>query len=510
VLVAGALAFAPTLLGGFLADDFVYIARFRALPWSEWPALFLREWSGGAWGTPLREVRPFAALSFLGDAKLFGGHALGYRLSNLALHLLATWVIVRLAWRYSGGRTLAALVAGGIFALHPAHVEAVAWITGRVDLIATTAALLFWAGAERFSEAGGKRRLALVLGVLFVGVFAKEFCSFVPLLLLLQWALVDAAAGRAAWRRRTVLLAGAIAVVAAFAICRSIAVPGDSIGYNVWTDAPAWQRQASYVGWLLPLLPFTDYPEWKTFSSLTTQHALFIAFTLAVLLGSIIAWRRHAKLALGALFFGGVWYLLTVTPLTGVVYHSPRHLYFPTVGLALAAGLTCGVARGGRLVGAVCVVWCATAHVATLRPWMTAGRASREALATLDKALADAGPDALAIHSAPARLGHAWLWAWSSPQSVSAPFLRHPPTKVLEHPVNFSQALPWFETRQPLETIRAARSIIVLFIDDRGQIAIRRISAGDHAALAESFSALTDRGLNPDSWHEWVREIATR
>ena len=126
VLAVAAIAFLPTLTGGFLADDFVYIARFRELPWSAWPNLFVHDWSGGVWGQPLHELRPCAALSFMSDAKLFGGHALGYRLTNLALHLLATALVTRLAWRYAAGAIPAALVAGLVFALHPAHAEAVA------------------------------------------------------------------------------------------------------------------------------------------------------------------------------------------------------------------------------------------------------------------------------------------------------------------------------------------------------------------------------------------------
>ena len=96
VLVMTALVFLPTLSGGFLGDDFVYIARFHALAWSEWPALFFRDWSGGVWGSPLHELRPFAALSFMSDARLFGDYAPGYRLTNLLLHLVATFLLVRL------------------------------------------------------------------------------------------------------------------------------------------------------------------------------------------------------------------------------------------------------------------------------------------------------------------------------------------------------------------------------------------------------------------------------
>lgn len=509
VLGTAAVAFLPTITGGFLADDFVYVARFHALPLFEWPALFVREWSGGVWGQPLREVRPFAALSFISDARLFGTSPIGYHVSNLALHLLCTFLVARLAHRFAN-HNAAALVAGLIFALHPAHAEAVAWITGRVDLLATAAALLFWLAAEFYSDRGQRAHLLVALFVFFIGAFAKEFVSFVPLLLLLRWLLLDLRADRSTWTRRAVLLAGSVALVIVYALCRRAALGHDSIGYNMWTDVPAWQRQASYVGWLLPLLPFTPHPEWQSFSSIAAHHTLWIAFAAATLLGLVVSLRRRAHLASAALFFGGIWFLLTVTPLTGVVYHSPRHLYFPSVGLALALGIALSTSRIRRALGAVLVLWCAAAHVAAILPWRAAGFASRDALAALDRELAAAGPNALAITSAPGRLGPAWLWAWSNPPAIGRPFLSHPPAKSLEHPVSYSRSDAWLETRRPLDSVRAATAIVALHIDATGQVSCRRLAPAEISAAAESLSQIMGPGFSPDAWDAWVRSLAKR
>src|SRR5688572_12485864 len=212
VLGVAALVFLPTLGGGFLADDFVYISRFRDLPWSEWPHLFVADWSAGAFGQQLRELRPLAALSFMGDARVFGGTAIGYRITNLALHLISLAIILRLAWRYSQGQVLATAVAGLVFAFHPVHVEAVAWITGRVDLQATAAALVFWLGAETYSAVGGAGRLALALAAFGLGIFSKELAMFAPVLLLLRWLVLDRNEPRAIWIRRGAVLSGGLAV----------------------------------------------------------------------------------------------------------------------------------------------------------------------------------------------------------------------------------------------------------------------------------------------------------
>ena len=499
VLAAAALAFLPTLGGGFLADDFVYIARFRELPWSAWPPLFAHDWSGGVWGQPLRELRPFAALSFMSDAKLFGGHALGYRLTNLIFHLIATGFVTRLAWRYAAGSVSAALIAGLVFALHPAHAEAVGWITGRVDLIATSAALLFWLAAEVFSDHGLRRHLALALAAFFLGIFSKELCMFAPLLLLLRWLLLDLRAPRNVWRRRVQLLAGLAVLCVLYALARRAAFGHDNIGYNLWTDEPAWRRQAAHWGWLVPLLPFTGRQEWSAPPSLAVLHALWLG--ALALVGGGLAWAlaRGAHRVATILFFGGVWFFVTVFPLTGVVYFSPRHLYFPTVGLALAVGLACSVTRWRTLVGCAVVAWCGVALVAANRPWQKAAAVSAEALATLDRELART-PELYVFTSVPETLGPVWLWAWSSPPCYDAPFLAHRPLPghLVERYVNYTRTDAWVADRRPLETLRAAPTALILLVDDRGNLFSRHVS---RATLQTAADRLAAAGLSNESWN---------
>jgi hypothetical protein len=506
VLAAATLAFLPTLTGGFLADDFVYIARFRELPWSAWPPLFAHDWSGGVWGQPLRELRPFAALSFMSDAKLFGGFAPGYRLTNLLLHLIATALVTRLAWRYSAGAISGALIAGLVFALHPAHAEAVAWVTGRVDLIATGAALLFWLGAENFSADGGRRQLAAALAAFFLGMFSKELCMFAPLLLLLRWLLLDLRAPRAVWIRRAKIFAGVIAIFVVYAIARRVAFGHDSIGYNLWTDEPAWKRQAAHWGWLVPLLPFSGRQEWLAPLPLATLHVLWLG-ALAFSLGGL-AWAiaRGAKRAATIWFFGGGWFFVTVFPLLGVVYFSPRHLYFPSVGFALAVGLACAALPWRALLGTALVAWFAAALVAAVTPWRRAAAISHAALAAIDHEVATT-PDLYVFTAVPETFGPVWLWAWSSPQCYGAPFLAHPPVAnhVVERFVNYTQSDKWVAERRPVETLRAAPSAFVLFVDDDGHMTSRRVPRADLQAAADKLAA----GLSNESWIATVKSLAS-
>ena len=507
VLGTGTLAFASTFGGGFLGDDFVYIARFATLPWSEWPGLFVRDWSDGLWGFTLRELRPFAALAFMGDARAFGGNPLGYRLVNLALHLIATLIVIRLTWRYSRRHVGAALVAGLVFAVHPAHVEAVAWITGRVDLLATAAALAFWLAAEQFCEQGGARRIVAAIVALVIGMFSKELCMFAPPLLLLRWLLVAPRVARSEWLRRAAVLAVAVMVFGIYAACRRAAFSSDAIGSNLWGDPAAWERQANYLGWLAGAIPFTGHATWSSVPAIDALHACWIAIALSTLAGLLFAWRRRSAVRVEAAFFTGLWYIVSVLPLTAVGYFSARHLYFPTVGLAIGIGLLCTFVPW-RAVGTAVVIWFTVGHFVALEPWRTNGEISRRAHTALAHEIAAAGDGVAALVAVPETRRHAWLWAWASPHALRPPFMHPSPVFIVERQATYFQPDHWFRDRDPVEVLRRAPIAVALFVDTDGSVLCRRVAAAECRGAAERLAAKHGAGVPPDAWSELVRSLA--
>ena len=510
VLGVAGVIFLPALKIGFLADDFVYIARFREATWGEWPRFFTHEWSGGVWGQPLKELRPFAALSLMIDARLWGGHVIGYRLVNLALHLATTGLVVRLAWRYGAGRVRVALIAGLAFAVHPAHVETVSWITGRPDLLGTLAALAFIAGGETFSAAGSRVAATLALGAFFVGVFTKEFCLTIPVLLALRWAWLDLRAGRVVWRRRGALLLGVLVVVAAYALARRAAFGADpTTGFFGWNDGPAWNRQAGYWGWLIPVLPFTTGAEWAAAPPLAVLRAGWIAVA-AVVAGALAVggWRRAPWTT--AVYFGGFWWLATTLGLFVAVYFSPRHLYLPTAGVAVGCGLALGAGRLRAAFAGAALAWGLAAHFAALQPWREAGRISTEVLAALEAELAGTDDATLALISVPERFGPVLLWAWSSPQALGAPFLTHPvpSPRILERVVNYVRSDRWLPDREPLGTVRAASGAVVVHVDPEGRVHHRRLTRAELQVRGDQLAAVMAQGLNPDTLSAWLKSCA--
>jgi hypothetical protein len=131
--------------------------------------------------------RPLITLLYRLDWALWGLNPAGYHLTNLVWHLLATFLIYRLALQTTG-RLVAAWAGAMLFAVLPAHAEAIGWIQGRVDLVSTTFTLLALLALLRARDAGGPARWqwAALGGLAFLAaLLAKESTAALPL----AWAM---------------------------------------------------------------------------------------------------------------------------------------------------------------------------------------------------------------------------------------------------------------------------------------------------------------------------------
>src|SRR5438067_5667176 len=133
LIVVGFLAYLNIINSYFLSDDFVQIGKVLN-------GDFTVTWGlqhGGFF-------RPLFIWSYVIDSRIWGAHPFGYHLTNLILHGLNAFLVFKLALKLiqrfapiSRGGTSVAIAAAALFLLHPSHTEAVTWISGRADLIAT-------------------------------------------------------------------------------------------------------------------------------------------------------------------------------------------------------------------------------------------------------------------------------------------------------------------------------------------------------------------------------------
>lgn len=142
-LLVSLLAAAPALNVGFLLDDYLHLDYiYRAATLHDWND-FLHNFVGNWANSPLMQsYRPLVSVSLFVDYLLWGANAWGFHFCNLVLMFVCSLGVGLITLELTGMRgnrlgAAPAIWAGLLFAIYPAHLEASAWIIGRVDLLCT-------------------------------------------------------------------------------------------------------------------------------------------------------------------------------------------------------------------------------------------------------------------------------------------------------------------------------------------------------------------------------------
>jgi tetratricopeptide (TPR) repeat protein len=217
------LANFPVLFAGFVFDDHPIVEDDRRV--NEFRLATI--WRTSYWGTPERvgEYRPVVLSSFALERRLLGPAPWHYHAVNWLLHAL---VAVSVLWsgRAIGLGESAAALAAGLFAVHPIHLDAIAPVVGRAELLAALAlsgGTALWIRLRR-SEAPRPETLSALAVCLGIAAFSKETAlAAVPLLVSVEWLAI----GREANRRTLWAGCAAVAVVVfAYLLARSSVLGG--------------------------------------------------------------------------------------------------------------------------------------------------------------------------------------------------------------------------------------------------------------------------------------------
>ncbi len=342
LLAVTALAYGGTLFAGFVWDDAEWVlAAARRPPAQAFWESMQRKAVGS--GLTFNYYRPLVVSSFALDGWLWGVGPAGFHLTNLLLYLGCVTLSYLLAHRLLGSRA-AALVAAAVFALHPVHVEVVAWVVARADLLAfagAAAALLAFATA---SEQGPSWPRLAGAGLAFLAaLLAKEAALVVPGLAAACWACAPAGRRvpprRAAWALAPLVVSlGVYAALRAAAVAPGAPAPDRVDPQGRWLLAPV--LFAKYVGLLVWPHPLNAYYELPIPTSAWDPRVLTgLGLLGATLATTAWALRRRPRLALAlAWFLLGIAPVLQLVPLKGFMM-AERYLFLPSFGFALAVGL---------------------------------------------------------------------------------------------------------------------------------------------------------------------------
>ena len=399
--------FAPTLAYDFVYDD---ISQVVNNPWIWQPRYLPNLLTRAVWSFKGDQAsnyyRPVQMLLYFADAQIFGRRPLGFHLTNVLIHAAASIAAFLLLRRVTGeGRATGAAL---LFAVHPAHVESVAWIAGSTDVncaLLSFACLLAWCRAR---GAAGAPRIAMTIAaglLFFLALLAKETAIVVPALALLLPPAEGGAGERpppARPRRewlRWALMVGGVSLVALlpYLALRTHALGGYS-PLNRFPEMGAVQVAANGPA-LLPRYLLVAFLPWRLLPDRVFQPVpgLLDRWCLAgVLILAGAVWAGFAaRRAAPAVTFGLALLLLPLLPVLQVQWvgrnvQADRYLYIPSLGacLLLAEGASRLLARlrapaPRRAFAAGCVllaIAAAARTVAAASIWRDDGTLARAAI----------------------------------------------------------------------------------------------------------------------------------
>jgi len=275
---------------------------------------------------------PVTLLSHAADVEFFGLDAGAHHMVNVLLHALAAILLFAALHRATQGRWQSAFVAA-LFALHPLHVESVAWVAERKDVLSAVFGFLAIYAYVRYCQRPSARAYLLVLLPFCLGLMSKPMLVTFPFLLLLLdfWPLRRSPSARAIWEKLPLLaLSMADSVVTYMVQGSSGAVQVIPFAFRLRNALLSYITYIGQTLWPARLAVFYPYHEVAVW-----QAALAALVLLGISALVIYRWRTSPYLATG-----WFWFLGTLVPVIGLVQvgsqsHADRYTYIPMIGLSL-------------------------------------------------------------------------------------------------------------------------------------------------------------------------------
>jgi len=365
LILLSVLVFEDVRTHQFVFDDLGFISRNSmvksGLTWEGFTWAFTT-WHMGIW-------HPLNWLSHLLDCQLFGVNPTGHHLTNVFFHIANSLLLFLLLQSCTKTDCPSFLVAA-LFAVHPLHVESVAWVAERKDVLSTFFWLLTMLAYLRYVLIPGWKIYFLILLCFCLGLMAKPMLVTLPLVLLIwdfwplqRWsakrkAVVGAEVinsefqqvpfGRLLWEKVPLFALATIFSVVAILSQKTggllVSLNHIPLASRISNALVAYVTYLAKTVWPVQLAVYYPHPA----TSIPLWQALGAAFILTVLSFLII----YQALSYPYLLTGWLWFLVTLVPVIGLVQvgsqaMADRYTYIPLIGLfiMLAWGLADLMAR---------------------------------------------------------------------------------------------------------------------------------------------------------------------
>jgi tetratricopeptide (TPR) repeat protein len=310
-------SYGPAITAGFIWDDDDYVTNNPLLEGGDG---LRRIWTT----TETPQYYPLVFTSFWIENQLWGHAPMGYHLVNILLHALNAFLVGRILW-ILGVR--GAWWIAFFFALHPVHVESVAWVTERKNVLSALFYLLAFLAYLDFDRSGRWRFYVLALLAFLAAMLSKTVAATFPFALLL--ALV--------WQKKNLERADlphlapflAIAVALPLITVQMEGAMVETVHYDFgfsWFQRLAIASRALLFYPLKILVPYPltfNYPRWDLDAG-PLALGWPIAIVLALVVAMLVLWRRDRR----GIVLAATFYAVTIAPALGFLDVYPFRYSF--------------------------------------------------------------------------------------------------------------------------------------------------------------------------------------
>lgn len=337
------LVFGQTLQYDFVNfDDDLYVYNAQAIR----AGLTIKGMALAFTSAHARNWHPLTTISHMVDCQLYGLNATGHHATNVILHTIAVLLLFGVLRQMTGAVWKSAVVAA-LFAVHPLHVESVAWVSERKDVLSALFFFLMLGAYVRYARAPSIWGYLAVAAVFAAGLMSKPMLVSAPLILLFldYWPL-----NRIGGQRLDIvgtlltlvlekiplfILSAAVCVITFILQKRATgAIPPLPLLWRVENALVTYVIYTWQMLWPARLAVFYPHPN-------NTLPVWEIILALGLMVGTTVA-AMVSRRERPYLFTGWFWYVVMLLPVIGLVQvgeqgHADRYTYLPHIGLFLLA-----------------------------------------------------------------------------------------------------------------------------------------------------------------------------
>ncbi len=321
-----AICFLPMLRNGFTNwDDELYVVNNKLIPGPDWKGLFTESVAGN--------YHPLTMITLAMNYAISGLDPFSYQLFDFLLHLVNTALVFYFIWNVSGKKIFVSFLTALIFGIHPLHVESVAWVSERKDVLYTLFFLLSLIQYWKFIQSGRLYNYWICFFLFLLSLLSKPAAITLPLVLF----LLDYWKGRPFNKKIVIekipfLVMSILSGVIVVKIQSTSAVAGFDV-YPVWVRLffACYVIMTYFFRFFIPY-PLSTFHPFPPVANLGWPVLLSPLFILAL---AFFLWfqRKNKLIVFGFLIF--IVNLLLVLQLIsiGLTIVSERYTYVPYIGL---------------------------------------------------------------------------------------------------------------------------------------------------------------------------------